>query len=498
MLNLYIRNAAVFHVFAIVAMFTWICGGIRADLLVSVMPWFLLVLFTGMLFFPQVRHTETIVDARQRVWRGIVHDPLTWVSVALLVLLAIPFVNKGLCPVCDAELIASGADPAPPVKFLPFCVDRVDHYGVYQWFLPLLTATIAAKHSLLKRGKRMLLEMSVWNAVALAILGFVQQATGAQSPLWYGDPLGCYFFSAWGYPNMAGDYFTFMFIVSVGIWQYRVTQVANAPREREFESIQGPKYRLLTAHYMLLPALLLFVAALDTLSRAAIILSISLFFTGFLFVFFGYFDKASRANKLKMCILAAIALVVASFVAVTFAPKDLKTEAADISGDAVLQRVGGKGQYHQRVATVIFKEYPAFGVGGWGYKHLCTSYMTPEELKHIQKIGGVNVHDDYIQFCCEHGFVGAGLMLAILVLLALPLVRSWRRMYNWALFAPPGRAPAKPLAIYCVPPPVICVCLGCVATFIHSFGDCAMRCPSVLCNLVLGLVCTDGYFPRER
>ena len=496
-MNLFVRNAAVFHVFAIIAMFTWICGGTRSDYLVPVVPWFFLLLMSGMLFFPQSRHNESIIDARMRVWSGIVRDPLTWVVVAFMVLLAIPFVNKGLCPVCDYMLIAGGADPAPPAPFLPYCVDTSDHYGVFQWFYPAFGAMIAAKHSLLKRGKRMLLEMMVWNAVALALLGFVQQAAGAASPLWVGEPMPSYFFSAWGYPNMAGDYFTFHFAVAAGLWQYRLAQVANAPKAHEFDSIKGPEHPVLQAHYMLLAVLILFIAALDTLSRAAIILSIGLFFVIFLHVFFGYFAKASRAGRLKMCIFGAISLVVVSFLAVTFAPTDLRNEASTITTDEVFQRVGGKGQYHQRVATAILKDHLAFGVGGWGYKHLCQSYMTESELKHMQKVGGINVHDDYVQFSCEHGLVGAALLLAVVVLLVWPVIRAWKRFYNWALFATPDKAPAKPLAIYCMPPAAIGVLLGCCATFIHSFGDCAMRSPAVLTTVVVALPCTDGFFPME-
>ena len=496
-MNFIIRNAAVFHVFAVIAMFSWICGGTRADLLAPVVPWVLALQVAAMLFFPQSRRDESLVDARIRVWRGISRDPLTWTALAFVLLLAVPFVNKGLCPVCDWEAIAAGADAKPPMRFLPFCVDVADHYGVFQWFVPAFAAMIAAKHSLLKRGRRLLLEMMVWNAVALAALGFVQQASGAKSPFWAGDPMPGYFFSAWGYPNMAGDFFTFHFAVAAGMWQYRLTQVANGPGAHEFDSIKGPRHPLLKAHYLLLAVTILFIAALDTLSRAAIILSIGLFFVIFLHVFFGYFGRASRAGRLKMCIFAAISLVVVSFLAVTFAPNDLRNEASTITTDAVFQRVGGKGQYHQRVATAILKDHLAFGVGGWGYKHLCQSYMTESELKQLQVVGGVNVHDDYIQFSCEHGLVGAGLLLAVLLMLVTPVVRAWKRFYNWALFAPPDKAPSKPFALYCMPAPVIGVVLACCATFIHSFGDCAMRSPAVLTTVVVSLACTDGFFPRE-
>ena len=95
------------------------------------------------------------------------------------------------------------------------------------------------------------------------------------------------------------------------------------------------------------------------------------------------------------------------------------------------------------------------------------------------------------------GLVGAALLLAVLGLLLWPVGKAWKRFYNWALFATADKAPAKPMAIYCMPPAVMGVLLGCCATAIHSSGDCAMRSPAVLTTVVVSLACTDGFFPRE-
>mgnify|MGYP003288017967 CR=1 FL=1 len=47
--------------------------------------------------------------------------------------------------------------------------------------------------------------------------------------------------------------------------------------------------------------------------------------------------------------------------------------------------------------------------------------MTDEEKAEIQEIGGINVHNDYMQFLCEHGAVGTLLLISILLGLLIPI-----------------------------------------------------------------------------
>ena len=494
------RNLAALHIFSMLAAFTWICGGARADLLAPVIPWFVLVVSVALVFFPQNRHEETLAEARERVWKALVKDRLAWVFAALVALLAIPFLNRGLCPVCDADAIAAGKSMAPPVPFLPYCVDVADHYGVFLWFAPIAVATLATKHALLKRGKRLLLEMMVWNAVALALLGFAQQATGAAAPLWglWSKPMPSYFFSVWGYPNMAGDYFVFFLAVAGGMWQHRMSEVAAMPGDREFEGAKTVKHRRLLAHYMLLAVGILYIAALDTLSRSAIILGTLVVGALAAHTFAGEFRRRDRAGRLRLAVGALFIVLAAAFVAVCCTPDELRKETSTLSTGAVLERVGGRGQYHQRVAMAIWRDHKLFGVGGWGYKHLGPSYMTDEELGRMQMIGGVNVHDDYIQFLCEHGAVGAGLIFAAFLLLVMPIATAWKRFYNWARFARPGEGPGRPYILYCMPAPVLWSMVGLTASLIHCFADCPFRTPAVLGSVLAALACADGYFPREK
>ena len=121
------NNLAAIHVALVVSLLAWLFGGARADVLEPVVPWLLLLTAEVIVAFPQKGLMETTYEARERVWRAMKRDPFVWTAVGLLVLLAIPFLNNGLCVSCDRALIALGHNPEPPFKFLPYCVDRHDH-----------------------------------------------------------------------------------------------------------------------------------------------------------------------------------------------------------------------------------------------------------------------------------------------------------------------------------------------------------------------------------
>ena len=228
-MSFFANNAAALAVGVVVSVMGWLFGGTRGDLLVPVVPWLLALMVEVLVCFPQRHVYENTYDARARVWSELKKDPLTWVVVGFLGLLVIPFVNNGLCVNCDRAVIAQGISPDPPIKFLPFCVNRMDHFHVFLWFATALSAMVATKHGLRRRGKRMLMKLVVWNGFALAILGFVQTATDAPGPLWTPRPdkkWAAQFFSSFKYVNAAGDYFTALFGIAVALWRRSCEDVA--------------------------------------------------------------------------------------------------------------------------------------------------------------------------------------------------------------------------------------------------------------------------------
>ena len=508
-MNVIFRNIPVLLVFLTLAAFGWLWGGARTDALVPTIPWLYVFLFEALLFFPQRRPYEDALTARRRSWHTLRRDPLLYVTLAFLLVLAIPFVNRGLCPACDYPAILKISEATglsleeaakPPVPFAPFCVNLYEHFGVVLWFLPALTAMLAAKHALLRQGKRALMELLVWNAAALAVLGFVQQGTGAEFPFWTKPAHLQPFFSSFGYPNMAGSFFVMAFAFSVGLWQHRVAEVAAAPRDDKLKSLKDQAlHRWLAAHYPLAAVALNFFGAVCTLSRAALLLVFPLALIAFLYYECSLlFSRHDRSRRIKNAAFALGGGLLFLLLFSVFAPKDLSREMGTLSDVGIADRVTGKGQYHVRVATELFKENPLFGVGGWGYRHFCLSLMTKDELKSLQKEGGANVHNDYLQFLCEHGAVGALLLLAIFLLLVVPVFVDWYGLYRTARFVKADKAPPKPKAVYCLPAGTFWILLGDTALLVHAFGDCPMRSAAVLSMFFVSLACAEGYLPREQ
>ena len=495
------RNIAPFLVFLTLAAFSWICGGGRSEYLRPVMPWLWALLCEALFFFPQRHGYEDVVMARQRVWRGLARDPVMWCTIVFLAVLVMPLMNHGLCPVCDYPAIMAGADPKPLVPFAPFCVNISHHYAVVVWFVPALTATLAVRHAFLKDGKRAFLEMAVWNSAALVVLGFVQQMTGATAPLWENTSERAYFFSSFGYPNKGGAFFTMSFALAFGLWRHRSRMVDEMkPIDPNSSSVHEQQVRrFIYANYMMVPMALCFFGALCTLSRAAILLSFVLAGLGFLYVFCEMlFSRHGRARRVKRAAITVVGGMAMLVVAHVFAPADLGKELDTLSGTAVIDRVSGKAQYHTRVATEVFKAYPLFGVGGWGYRHFCIPFMREDELAQLQTVGGTNVHNDYLQFLAEHGAVGAGALFGIWMLLVVPIFRMWGKLYKVARFSKREEAPSRPTAVYALPAPAFWALAGCAAVLVHAFGDCPMRSPAVLTLFMTSLACADGFMPRTE
>lgn len=498
------NNAAALAVALVASTLAWVFGGTRGFLLIPVVPWLVVLLLEILFCFPQRHAHETSYDARERVWRALKKDPLVWVAFGFFVLLQIPFVNNGLCVLCDSEQIAQGLDPRPPIPFLPFCVNRMDHLNVVLWFSVALLSLVTVRHALTSRGKRLLIELLVWNGVLLALLGFVQETVDAPGPLWSersGLAPGAVsdFFSTFGYPNMAGDYFVTLFGLAVALWRNRCDELAERARTSTMSSgavrQRGDFWR---KHYFLIPAVIFFYSALNTLSRAAIILvtvSAVIFFAHAFISFLAHKPRALRVRRGVIC-LAVLGFVI--FCSMMFLPEEFQKEIDTLNTTEVLDRVSGRGQYHTRVAGEIWKDHPLFGCGGWGYVHFCIPKMTPEELKKIQMVGGINVHNDHLQFLAEHGLVGFGALVALVLLLVWPVGRVWHKLAKQARFTTGKNRPPRPTQIFAMPAAVFCMFVPVIASLIHAFGDCPFRSPAVLTLFFIVLAAMPGFLPKMK
>lgn len=490
------RNILLVHLFALLLAFSWIHGGTRADLLMPVIPWLTLFVLEWLLVFPQAKSSETLFEARSRVWCSLKHDPLLYVAVALTILLVIPLFNVARPPAYD-ETLQQWRNFKPPVDWLPFCVDPLEHAVLLLWFPPVLIAALATRHGLLKKSKRILLEGMCWNGGALACVGFAQLISGTTKLLWR-TQMESYFFSAFGYPNLAGAFFTLLAALALGLWFQSVTEKMKEPFSGSKTFSEEESW--FTVNRMLLPALLSFAGAIASLSRAAILLSVLVWvvlITYMLFYVWKYVSAGVRVTILASLFAVGVVIVVSLLV---FKVDTLKKELRAITLSAVVDRVTGKSFYHGRIAKEIFIEHPVFGVGGWGYPHYQLQHLTPEDKNRMQIEGGSNVHNDTLQFLAEQGIVGYSLIVLCALLLIFPVFWQAERVCKAQMLIASNRdAPDKGFGwLQTFPVPLVSVSVGAIATVCHSLGDLPFRAPSVMLVWVLAWSCVPGWMPGIR
>lgn len=497
------ENITMLAVAALASALVWVFGGTRGDFLPKFVPWLVVILAEIMLCFPQRHRDESTYGARERAWSAIKRDPVVWIALAFLALLAVPFVNNGLCEFCDAAIIATGVDPAPPLPVLPFCVNRLDHFSVFLWFASALTAMIAVRHCLVRRGKRLLVHFLVWNGVAVAAFGFLQGAMGAPGPFWRtdpGTPFGAsYFFATFGYPNMAGDYFTVLFGLSVALWRDRIDELDRVRATMSSsEAKVGQRGQWWRRHYPAIPTAICFFAAINSLSRAAIILTTATAALYFVHTLVGYLAGLKKAKRVVVGTWCTMAFLVLTFFAMKFMPENVRKEVDTLDATTVLNRVSGKGADYERMATAIWGDHLLFGCGGWGYKHFAPTKLPAKDRgKLAYAVGGANVHNDYLQFLAEHGLVGFGALVAAVVLLLWPIGCGWYGMAKGLRFKTGKDLPPKPVQIFVLPAAVLFILIAIGTTLVHAFGDCPLRSPAILTQFFIALAVLPGFMPKD-
>lgn len=489
------NNAAAIVVGLVASVLPWLYGGMRPDLLSAVAPWFIVLLVEVMICFPQRHHGESTYEARERVWQELRHSPIVLVTLLLLSLLVIPFFNTGLCTICDAAQIAAGENPNPPIAFLPSCVDRADHLDVFYWFALALLSAITTRISLNSNGQRLVLSLVVWNGVALALLGFVQEATSAICPYWVVPADGYVrreFFSSFLYTNTAGDYFVMLFGLAVALWRdhyeyVRADMDAGDPSEvASSTKLIGGFWR---RHFYLLPAAIFFVAALDTLSRAAIMLLTVTAVIYFAHTTIIFLARMPKARRVFIGVWSMVIFGVVIFFATVFMPRNIRREVRTLDSITVLDRMTGKRQYHTRVAMDIWKEHLVFGCGGWGYGHISPTKL--REGEQFQLAGGINVHNDYLQLLAEHGIVGFGLIVAAVIVLLWPVFAKWRRISNALRFKKSRR-----MKVAVCTAAAFFIFVAMLATLVHALGDCPLRSSATMVLFFVAIASMPAFMPH--
>ncbi|MEI6211669.1 MAG: O-antigen ligase family protein [bacterium] len=470
-----LRNLVLFHVLALAFFFTWVHGGTRGDHLQAV-PWLVFLLVNVLVALPQQRKGETLPEARLRVWRGVVHDPLLYIGLGITTLLLWQWLNSGTDWVTGGAAGEAGDSPAN--LWVPFSVDAQESFQPLYWFAPAFAAMLAVRHGVSRAGQRRLLRYLVWGGALLSVFGWIQQFSGTQKLYWM-TPLPAHFFASFGYENFAGAFFTLLFAISGGLW---------------FQAGMDPDEKTRASLYVI-PLLLNAAGVMGSLSRAAMLLSAALLLGGGAACLLAAWKRIQIGTRVKSVTYAALLVVLLAGFYFAFPSGSVRRELETIHTGSFYKDTIGARFFLYRSAWDMTKDHPLFGVGGWGYRHFVHAYVTPAELDTmLQGKGMANVHNDTLQFMAEHGLIGFGLLLAAVMVLLQPILQgAWRLLttrpvVDWDNpYCPP---------LLRVPAMIYAVLLGCSATLIHSVIDIPFRSPAIVITWCLCLACAPAFLPR--
>lgn len=532
---------------------TWLGAGTVAPWLSPWALWMTLLLAECALLIPEQRPNESLFDARRRVWHGLLCDPLTWLTIALLIFLTIQWVNACTYlewniekkawdvvspafeslrhPLTDQALQLRPADITKPSYYLvstevpwpwlPWSYRANEARGVLFWFAPVLVALLAVRHALTSSSKRLLMVYGCVMTSVLAIAGIIQYAFDADFLCW-GRKVNAIFFATFGYPNHAACFFPAMMLASIGIGLW---------------TVEHREHTRLKAWPFWITAILCALSAVLSGSRAGMLFTVAICAFTVLYIPLRYLMSwPVRTRWLCLLLLLAVAGITLGTVGFrvyaisanqerTAALKEAKTEEAhfeaskrpqyaampwldpvikeimetdwqDLLKDPVVARSG----YQGTLALRQFHDYPWFGTGAWSFRWLNINYINQDDpverkwLKSRMGVGQANVHNDTLQYLAEHGIVGFGLMLGCIAALVIPfLIQFFKSPAYTVSDEQADRFYLNRLNVYYV--------FAMIATFqiaFHSFFDLVFRSPA--CMMLYGLlfVCAPGFLLRTR
>ncbi len=454
---------------------TWRRGGAVREYMTPYL-WMVIAVFFVFLLSPIFRrrsecHGKHLVMERIK---GILRDPVFYIGGVFLVLLLIQWLNSGqefLVKNKGNEILFS----SPPIDWLPGAVDTLKSWDMLVWFFPAVALVLMVRHGNL--GKEALLAVywsMVMNAVLLGIIGLITPHMERPFLTWnfyvfVFPPSSGNCFSTFGYVNHAASFFLLHLGLACGLFFHYYTN--------------GKQYRHARVKTGVLFAVILFLFYVLHRCHSSYGMIFSWMIMAF-FVFYGLYvyirEAPARKAKSGLIFTVVIALLAVGLAGLYFTAKgDILSELSTMKdpGRYIKEHAAEKLWYWSE-AVDIWRRHPVFGAGGGSYSEYLRHYTRTGPNRYLKSHapGGASVHNDFIQFLCEFGIVGVGLLTALLVLLVVKIVKNkeWKR--GFVLFG----------------------LLGISGVLLQSMIDVPFRNPSVIVAFVVILAVYGDFLSRSH
>jgi hypothetical protein len=444
----------------------WFLGQPRVSGLVPLL-WLSLAAAEWMILIPSVRRGETLADARRRVARAFWWDPFLYVGIAVVGLVGMQSLNSGceLVYLPDADVWQLSK---PPVPWAPFSVERGAAFTQLAVFTACLTAGVVLRVAVGKGAKRVLLQLlsGVSGAFALVCAGLAFQGREPWAALASGAEA-----------SAAGVYFGFWLLLGMGLL---AEALARGQRGCALLFVTGCLGNLL--------GLLCFASPL-ALSVCAVVAGLLFFYW---LVYLAPLVSRTTQFMLFLCTVACVSVVVAGLVLFPRNPVTAKLEAAWPVAQ-YWSALSARNDVRSKAAMTAWQEHPWVGVGAGGFYHFVGLAVKPDEWRAVEKDRAC-VYNDGIQFLCEYGVFGAGLLFAALVTLLIPVCYRARLM-GWHQTR--GAGPDRPFLLR-LSPVVLSGGLATVLCCLEGFVASPFRSAAVLLSWTCVLASMPAFLPEKE
>ncbi len=388
------------------------------------------------------------LDRRGAAGSSVRGDIVFWAGLAFLLVLTVQWWNAGRMPYFHPFSERWVFTP-PHHAGWPSAVDRNDASEMLRWFFPAWALMLALRHA---RHPDRLASRVAWflivNAGLLAAFGIAQALRGTHRIFWM-TPMTDHFFASFGYENHAASYFAMLFALSAGV-------LLSELRAGSARSVPRPTLRRRATAIASVCAVLCLAGVVLSFSRTGMALAVCLSVMALIVAARLFWPLVSVAQRIAVVTALIMGVATFFFVVASMGGVHLAREAARLP-HANLSHELDMRLFMGRSAVRIWMDNPGFGVGGWGYRHFLPLHAAAEGR--TIGPGHANAHNDAVQFLCEFGSVGFGLMLTATIAFAWPLLRRIPHRIS------PGR---------------LLGAMGLLAVLFHSLIDLPFRSPDIL------------------
>lgn len=456
----------VVHV-GLVLFFSWLgTFQLRGFGLVSLVWLSLFALETAMLL-PSVHRGETLADARSRVFRAVVRDPFFYLSVSFFSFVVIQWLNSG-CML----IYLPGADiwqfSQPSLSWAPFSVEKRDALVNVSMFAASISGCLCLRHAISQAGKRYLLQAAVLLCGCMAFFTVWQACHGVAPYIGY---------SLGRTGSAFGALFGFWLIMGMGVF---VDAVARKQRGFTVFLALGCLCNLIGMFFFAKPLPLILYT----------VLAVSVFFYWLLYL------HLNSPMHVQLKLFVASVVVMASVVVVIFYVFPENPVVEKLKGAVPVatywHTLAETKELRANVALKIWQDHPWVGCGADGFRQFVGSVVGDKEWRLI-KVDQSYVYNDCLQFLCEFGLLGFGLVLSAVVALLVPICYRTRKAWkNGEAGASGGKS-----VLLKISPLAITGILATGACFLESWFENPLHSPDVLISWSFVLAMLPAFLPAE-